>query len=298
MFQPIYQNDLITPSSYQTHSGLNPVPYPLPFGAYQELQPSSLAYQNHHMDISNSNSVDVIESAMASATCPLQQDHPGGILPTTFGPYNTSGMDEIYPCSIGPTASIPDILPIRESLDEPKTPPCVASESKSVNDELVGMGLYDEPETLPVWDYSLTRLSGVGGTDAHVAFVHRSTGKGLKLEETFDPSTVDKEGEEEEPEEEESDGEEKEEDRTTEEPRHQTDQGSAKVLNEKVHIADNEPWLVTQNDVSIYEPGLKNSSFFFENEDDSGLDISTSHHLLALPQNMTVSHCGFQYGWI
>jgi len=201
-----------------------------------------------------------------------------------------SGIDEMYPSSIAPALSTPDILPIHQLHDEPKTSPCVAPEMKPVNDELIGMGLYDEPETFPVWGHSLTGLSGVRGTESRVISVHRSTGKGLKLEETFDPLAAD--------EEEESDGEEKEEDETVEQYPHQTDQGTAKTLNEKVQIAGNEPWLVTQNDVSIHQPGLANSSFFFDNEDDSELDISTSHQLLALPQNMSVSHYGFQYGWI
>jgi len=291
--QPIVQHDLITPASYLTPRAPSPSQYPLAYGVYEESHPSTSAYQNLHMDVSNSNCVGVNEATMTSVTCPLQQGHPGVMLRTSFDPYNMSGLDDIYPSSMPPTASsTPDILPIQQFHDEPKTPPFVASETNPVNDELVGMGLYDEPETFPVWDHSLAGLSGTEGTDRHIISVHRSDGKGLKLEETFDPLAADDDDDEE------GDGEAKEEDETVEQSPHQTDQGTAKTPNEKLQVAGNEPWLVTQNDVSIYQPGLANSSFFFDNEDDSELDISTSHQLLALPQNMSVSHCGFQYGWI
>ncbi|KAM5448356.1 hypothetical protein MaudCBS49596_005445 [Microsporum audouinii] len=83
--------------------------------------------------------------------------------------------------------STPD-MPSNQQFPEPKTPPPPTSSTsscESVRDEedLVGVGLYDEPLST-YWDESLS-----SSVDP-ILYPHPIMRKGLKLEETLDPSTL------------------------------------------------------------------------------------------------------------
>ncbi|EGE07579.1 hypothetical protein TEQG_06493 [Trichophyton equinum CBS 127.97] len=84
--------------------------------------------------------------------------------------------------------STPD-LPANQQFPEPKTPPPPNSSNSSCEsvrdeDDLVGVGLYDEPLSTSYWDESLS-----SSVDP-ILYPYPATRKGLKLEETLDPSTL------------------------------------------------------------------------------------------------------------
>lgn len=84
--------------------------------------------------------------------------------------------------------STPD-LPANQQFPEPKTPPPPTSSNSSCEsvrdeDDLVGVGLYDEPLSTSYWDESLS-----SSVDP-ILYPYPTTRKGLKLEETLDPSTL------------------------------------------------------------------------------------------------------------
>lgn len=103
-----------------------------------------------------------------------------------------SGMpergDTAYYSSRSSAASLtPDVLPIQKFDDEPPTPPSLPQKPEALGDELVGMGLYDEPESPASYDPEHEFMMRADGT---VVPVPRPAGKGLKLEETFVPSNT------------------------------------------------------------------------------------------------------------
>ncbi|KAF3483421.1 uncharacterized protein GIQ15_02745 [Arthroderma uncinatum] len=84
--------------------------------------------------------------------------------------------------------STPD-MPSNQQFPEPKTPPPPTSSSSSCesvrdDDDLVGVGLYDEPLSTSFWEESLS-----SSVDP-ILYPHPLMRKGLKLEETLDPSTL------------------------------------------------------------------------------------------------------------
>lgn len=84
--------------------------------------------------------------------------------------------------------STPD-LPANQQFPEPKTPPPPTSSNSSCEsvrdeDDLVGVGLYDEPLSTSYWDESLS-----SSVDP-ILYPYPAARKGLKLEETLDPSTL------------------------------------------------------------------------------------------------------------
>lgn len=119
---------------------------------------------------------------------PLSTDGP---LPTSqiadLGQESIPSPDEL---TAPPT---PDVFPSQHFETNSELRPEVPAKSVSQGDELIGMGLYDEPETISMEN------SLLGGTNAY----QEITGKGLKLEETFSPAPDKDEDEEEEEEDEE-----------------------------------------------------------------------------------------------
>lgn len=93
----------------------------------------------------------------------------------------------------------PEMFP-QQFPDEARSQSEPPSQPEGPNDELIGMGLYDEPDSLSL---ESTLLGGFDGSQ-------ETTGKGLKLEETFTPSS-DNESDGEEGEKEEDDAEAQEE---------------------------------------------------------------------------------------
>lgn len=79
----------------------------------------------------------------------------------------------------------PDILPIQKFDDVPPTPPSLPQKTNTLGDELVGLGLYDEPQSPSAYDPEHDFMMRADGT---VVPIPRPEGKGLKLEETFVPT--------------------------------------------------------------------------------------------------------------
>ncbi|KAK2875078.1 hypothetical protein FQN49_001796 [Arthroderma sp. PD_2] len=85
--------------------------------------------------------------------------------------------------------STPD-MPSNQQFPEPKTPPPPASSNSSCegvrdDDDLVGVGLYDEPLSTSYWE----EPSPSDSVDP-ILYPNPIMRKGLKLEETLDPSTL------------------------------------------------------------------------------------------------------------
>lgn len=99
---------------------------------------------------------------------------------TDFGQESVQSSDDFT----GPPT--PDFLPIQQFSDNSASCPDLTSKPESSADELVGVGLYDEPDTSLVSEHSL--LGGFNETRG-------PNGKGLKLEETFTPSDDEEDGE-------------------------------------------------------------------------------------------------------
>ncbi|WEW61035.1 hypothetical protein PRK78_006524 [Emydomyces testavorans] len=74
---------------------------------------------------------------------------------------------------------------------EPKTPPSYASDISAPDEVLVGVGLYDEPDSVSWEESSTTGRFRFGTLDRPLYQSERTTGKGLKLEETFSPPPID-----------------------------------------------------------------------------------------------------------
>ena len=144
----------------------------------------------------------------------------------------------------------PDFLPIQNPMDiwDGSRLNSAPSLPKKASKELVGMGLYDHPDRNSFSaDSILDSYIGSFGTNPH----HDSQGKGLKLEETWEPPEEDKDSdEEEEEEEEETQGEE-----SPPAVEEQMLPGSF-AEGEKQH----EPFYPTY-------PDLSNQSFFFDSDD-------------------------------
>ncbi|KAK2754517.1 hypothetical protein FQN54_006918 [Arachnomyces sp. PD_36] len=170
--------------------------FPQPPNGYQTYPASSspsqshqMGHANHHPNIWPTEPIDP-----SYYPIPLQQPHHGLSPYSHPSPQPSFGYglpergDAAYYSSRSSAASLtPDILPIQKFDDEPPTPPTLPQRSDPLGDELVGMGLYDEPES-PSYDPEHEFMMRADGT---VVPVPRPAGKGLKLEETFVPSSTD-----------------------------------------------------------------------------------------------------------
>lgn len=189
-------------------------------------------------------------SAYSAYPVPGQMDYP--MIPLPYSDYGYSTMDlqgtgwsqSSSDYTNFPAPQTPDFLPIQyppepsQNMTVDPSPPMVKKKSK----ELVGMGLYDCPDQDSISSLDLlTRLSD-----------HReSMGKGLKLEETWQPPT-----------EEEEDEDEAEEDAEDEEEAYSTDEADEDIL----------PIVTPSSDAET--PGafypaygdLSNQTFFFDDD--------------------------------
>lgn len=149
-----------------------------------------------------------------------------------------------------------DFLPIQHPAMELESSPMEDEDMEDSGKELVGMGLYDAPESELTWSSML-----VGGT-----------GKGLKLEETWQPPEED---EDEEPEEEEDDA--------------SSDDGSVEEMPAQ-----------TTNQIPVNVPtkpqtNMDGQSFFFD-EDDT---VRHEWWFNQLKQpSLPVRDAGLDYGWL
>ncbi|KAL2372071.1 hypothetical protein RJ035_000049 [Blastomyces gilchristii] len=317
-YQP---NEMLTPPTYMNNNGFYIQQYVPNLYANQTGTP--MEFPQYQLDVSNRNSLYVMES--------LSSDPPTtNYLLSSIGYGMPCANDTESSSTVPTTLSAPNVLPTQHNDSEPKTP-LLIPDREEPGEELVGVGLYDEPEGLPVWDYSMNgylRLSS--NTDSPI-FLKRSGGKGLKLEETFDPSTIkisdDDDSDDEEGGQNKTDTE-KEKDQgnyhddcsqrkqnqrpdeiqTPEDPNPRIErmmQASHSPFENPSHFQQNEPWLLSsqQHDPDsspVYHLDMAGRSFFFEDEQDSNLvPRKSNQEVMGFPPNMFVpSYSGSMYGWI
>ncbi|KAK2779982.1 hypothetical protein FQN52_002282 [Onygenales sp. PD_12] len=286
-----YQNtDRFTPPHYSSPNEFYAEQYVLNVNnSGSHLQPHA-QFQQFHLNVSNRNSINVMETV--SPAPPRDNTHYMAT-PTAYSvPYSTDTDTD----SAAHTAlSTPGILPIQQFQTNPMPSPIVPDRSEQ-GEELVGVGLYDEPEGFSLWDQPIPGYLGLGRDEDSLISLGRPEGKGLKLEETFDPSTIkespDDDGEGEADDENDEDDEINRAIQTPEEPKPQIQP----ALEMMPRIEHNEPWLLAQHEESICQQlDMAGRSFFFETEQDSDLRFASSkpqQQPMAFPANM------FGYGWI
>ena len=170
----------------------------------------------------------------------------------------------------------PDILPIQSNDFGTALTPILTSNVTSGTDELVGMGLYDAPSPM----HSSTLFSGKPLNLPYRS--HGGGGKGLKLEETFQPSATEDNEEE--------DGEDADDEGPYEE---EDDDTYSTQADTTVYSTVNQ----TQYPVRTW-PSLQNHTFFFEHENDGGQFFPKGFPETFQPGGWSTSHDDTMYGWI
>ncbi|KLJ10742.1 hypothetical protein EMPG_13885 [Blastomyces silverae] len=304
-YQP---NEMLTPPTYMDNNGFYIQQYAP--NLYANQTGPQMEFPQYQLDVSHRNSLYVMES--------LSSDPPTTNYLLSSSGYGMPFANDTESSSTAPTTlSTPNILPTQDNDSEPKTP-LLVPDREEPGEELVGVGLYDEPEGLPVWDYSMDsylRLSSY--TDSPMS-LKRAGGKGLKLEETFDPSTIkisqdDDDSDDEEGGQNKTDtekerdqgnyhddcGQKKQNQRqdeiqTPEDPKPRMMQASHSPFEMPSHIQQNEPWLLSsqQHDPDgspVYHLDMAGRSFFFEDEQDSDLmPRKSNQQAMGFPPNMFV----------
>lgn len=254
-YQTVAMNGLPTP---MTQPDLN---NDLPADPFFSLDNPSIPYQQSAMAqqayTSAGLSVDTTYQScfpLGHATLPQYTTVPASSDYSTYSPMNFATQSWAESLSAFPSYTAPptpDYLPIQnpsdmwQGADTIEKPALVKSQSK----ELVGMGLYDKPDRT---GFSLNSLAYSHRESSGAHLHHNSLGKGLKLEETWQPP----EEEEDEEVEEESPGH----DPGREEPPQESasaQKWQGGMVGEKALEASH----ATYGDLS-------NQSFFFENNDD------------------------------
>lgn len=162
-----------------------------------------------------------------------------------------------------------EFLPIQHSA-EPEDEQMDATMDDS-GKELIGMGLYDLP------DSSLDWMSPVG----------EATGKGLKLEETWQPPEED----------EDEDGEDEDEDEGEDEGEEDDQDDDASSVDGEEDLPPPPPVLVasTNHDKTNQARNLEGQSFFFDEDDSVSKEWWYQH--LRQP-SIPVRDTGYGYGWL
>jgi len=173
----------------------------------------------------------------------------------------------------------PDFLPIQNfpgALDSKQT-----SKEEPAKDELVGMGLYDTPDESPLTDGSLEDYLYLTRLDGGASAARRPLGKGLKLEETFNPSTTE--------EDEDDDEDDEDDDKEDQDAEYMSDESAQEIQTEDT-AQQGQP-----NNASTAPPNLANHTFFFENDETS----SAAKHFAPDLQlgNQLGMPGGVPYGW-
>ena len=157
----------------------------------------------------------------------------------------TESLSEFPTYTAPPT---PDFLPIQNPASNwqnniADVPVLPRKESK----ELIGMGLYDHPDR--------TSLSSGSLTDSHMSLLmserHNSVGKGLKLEETWEPPEEDEEDDDEDSSSEDDAGEETERE-SQEETIMEIEKPSAIVVTNEIQTATADQGQVNMSDQSFF----------------------------------------------
>jgi len=279
-------NGLVTPLSYP-YSGEEPIPQ-------DELSSLDDAHPYAQFDLNSQYAYLNEFSAGHTPTWePYGPQQMGSSRPSiSFGHDSYYQNGSSFVTTAPPT---PDFLPIQHfsSRHQDSELNSYALRSKPSGDELVGMGLYDAPEALDLGDGALwgkTYLESFDGTEPSPV----GGGKGLKLEETFQPSmeAADEnlsEDEEEEPEN--GDG--------TEEQAGLA--ATARTFNGEMHTID--PRFPQPEQRHAYTPpvtslttDLSNHSFFFEHEGEHRPQLSHTTDFSGDIWTSGISSA--PYGWI
>ncbi|PGH34957.1 hypothetical protein GX50_02195 [[Emmonsia] crescens] len=314
-YQP---NEMLTSPTYMTNNGFYTQQY-APNLSGNQTGPQ-MEFPHYQLDFSNRNSIYIMES--------LSSDPPTTNYLISSTGHGMPLANDIESDSTAPTAlSTPNILPTQHYDSEPKTPLLVPDRNEP-GEELVGVGLYDEPEGLPLWDYPINNYLRLDRDVDSLISLKRPGGKGLKLEETFDPSTIKALQDDDDSDDEDirnntdlekdqgndhddcsqraNQG--RDEIQTPEDPKPRIQrmmQASHSPFEMPPHIQQNDPWVLSsqQHDPEsspIYHLDMAGRSFFFEDEQDSDLIITKSNqHAMGFPPNMFVpSYGGSWYGWV
>lgn len=212
-----------------------------------------------------------VDSNSATNNVSTAQSYPSGSSAT----YSTQTWTEslsTFPSYTAPPT--PDILPIQNPTEEaceeevgerePSLPPLPRKDSK----ELVGMGLYDVPDRS---SYSFESIGGDG--TSYFSERHESMGKGLKLEDAWEP-----------PEEsdDDDDGEDEPEDGYAEDdPAVEKESEKAKAKATEVVVVSSEP--ATETMRQLYGD-MSNQSFFFDGDDNygDGMSMHATHQMMGV----------------
>ncbi|KAF2004307.1 hypothetical protein P154DRAFT_427172 [Amniculicola lignicola CBS 123094] len=160
-----------------------------------------------------------------------------------------------------------DFLPIQHPSHEETPSPTEDEHMEDSGKDLVGMGLYDLPDTSATWSSGLVE----------------STGKGLKLEEGWQP-----------PEENENDDEDEEEDEEADDA--SSDDGSVDEIPCAKETVVQQHLPLTGNATKPHVPGnMEGQSFFFD--EDETYTKEWWYHQLKQP-TLPVRDAGLGYGWL
>lgn len=184
LFSTASFNGLVTPVSYPTAGESISNEYISPLDECYVVSPvsqESLSLQT------NGSQVDMVTCAASMPAVPSMPQY----LPQewTFDTmsignaapigYITNPVHESDPSNNLTAPPTPEMFPDQQFQDESQSQSEPAPQPEGQNEELIGVGLYDEPES-----FSLESTLLVGLDDSQ-----EMTGKGLKLEETFTPSS-------------------------------------------------------------------------------------------------------------
>ncbi|EDN05926.1 hypothetical protein I7I51_06307 [Histoplasma capsulatum] len=278
-----------------------------------------MEFPHYQLDISHRNSIYIMES--------LSSDPPTTNYLLSSTCYSMPLANDMASISTAPTAlSTPDNPPTHNHDSEPETPPLVPDRDEP-GEELVGVGLYDKPEELPQWDYSMDNYLRLGNdTDSRIS-LKTSGGKGLKLEETFDPDAVESSQDDDSDDEESRDksdmandqgngddddcirrraSQEQDEISTPEDPKLQVEQKMQPFYSPfetSSYLQQNEPWIFSsqQHDPEnspVYHLDMAGKSFYFQDEQNSDFVITKSNQQsMTFPSHLFgASYTGSVYG--
>ncbi|KAK2749478.1 hypothetical protein FQN57_006412 [Myotisia sp. PD_48] len=145
-----------------------------------------------------------------------QQQHTNMVSSTNFCSPSPAPYLAVPPMESNTASSTPEMAP-EGNFPEPRTPPSFMSSTTTSpipvgdDDDLVGVGLYDEPLSASSWDDTMNEPA------EPMLYSYQPKRKSLKLEETFDPSTIPTSSKEDDADEDEDDEDEEEEETSKEE---------------------------------------------------------------------------------
>ena len=256
MTQPESNSEIPADAWFNLDSGMN------------MYQPSTMYNKYDHtglqLDTSIQNDYSVDQGTQYSLSAfPTSEGFPAFCADYSTRAWTESLSD--FPAYTAPPT--PDLLPIQTPTnnwrnDTVAIPALPRKDSK----ELIGMGLYDKPER---GSFSLGSFAE-SQTNLFMPGRHDSIGKGLKLEETWEPPEEDEEDDDDDDDESEAEGQ----DETAEESHDKTIMNAEKTT---AVVVTNEvqPGAVSHGHVNMSE-----QSFFFDHEDGYGDNMAVEQSML------------------